>query len=293
VVESPSCIATRLAALGLACAALFPTTGVARTLRVGISGTEPFLIEQQGRITGISADVWREVALEQSRDDPLVPHPSMAANLLAAALSSIGVLLVSLFVVGNLIWRAERRRNSAQFPGSTSRPYLHLHGVGNGMWLAIVTLSTVGQGDRAPLTPTGWVIAGVWMMITLLEFSSITAGLASSFTLALARIPGDGIRSSEDLWNRPAAVITGTTRETWGRISGALVKPQPTLEAAVAQQTCGFALRANSPLERPLERPPERPPERPLDVSLLRLSRSGRIDAIQRTWLEVAGTTNG
>ena len=58
-----------------------------------------------------------------------------------AALSSVGILVSLLFIFGNLIWLAERRRNTEQFP----RQYLH--GVGNGMWFGLVTLTTVGYGD--------------------------------------------------------------------------------------------------------------------------------------------------
>ena len=74
--------------------------------------------------------------------------------------------MLLLFVVGNLIWLAERRRNADQFP----RQYLK--GVGNGMWFALVTLTTVGYGDRAPLSKTGRAIAGVWMVMSLLDKQS-------------------------------------------------------------------------------------------------------------------------
>lgn len=227
-----------------------------------------------------------------------------------AALSSIGVLLLSLFVVANLIWLAERRRNPEHFP-----PH-HFHGVGNGLWFAIVTLTTVGYGDRAPVTRLGRVIAGVWMIITLLAVSSITAGLASAFTVSLARVPSGGIQSAEGLRNRPVAVVKGTTSEKWGRLSGASLSQQPTLQAAeakleagkvdaviydspalryylsqnpqldlklapfsLAQETYGFAMPTDSPLEMPL------------DVSLLRLLRAGQIEAIHQGWLD--GPTDG
>ncbi len=334
----------------------------ARPLRVGISGNAPFLIRRGDVLEGITPDLWRVVAEENSFQAELVPKANTAANLKAlergeldlaigpisitperlssgaieftqpyffgqvgvlvplrdgglwarvrpffqvAALSSIGLLLLSLFVVGNLIWLAERRRNPEHFP-----PH-YLHGVGNGLWFAIVTLTTVGYGDRAPVTRLGRVIAAVWMMITLLAVSSITAGLASAFTVSLARVPGGGIQSVEGLRNRPVAVVKGTTSEKWGRLSGASLSQQPTLQAAVAklaagkvdaviydspalryylsqnprldlklapfslaQETYGFAMPLNSPLEKPL------------DVSLLRLLRSGQIEAFYQGWVD-------
>ena len=71
-----------------------------------------------------------------------------------AALSSVFGLCFLLFVVGNLIWLVERHQNSQQFPPK------YLSGVGNGIWLALVTLTTVGYGDRAPVTKGGAINCG-------------------------------------------------------------------------------------------------------------------------------------
>jgi len=200
-----------------------------------------------------------------------------------AALSSVGLLLVSLFAVGNLIWLAERRSNHSQFP----RHYLR--GVGNGMWFALVTLTTVGYGDRAPVSKTGRAITAVWMVISLIAVSSITAGLASAFTLALARNSRAPISNPAQLRGAVIAVVRGTTSELWADRMGAkslvsdnlkqaidlveqkraegVIYDRPALRYFIAQnpktdlqiapfdlasQTYGFAVRSGSPLRRPI-----------------------------------------
>ena len=200
-----------------------------------------------------------------------------------AALSSVGLLLVSLFAVGNLIWLAERRSNHSQFP----RHYLR--GVGNGMWFALVTLTTVGYGDRAPVSKTGRAITAVWMVISLIAVSSITAGLASAFTLALSRNSRAPITNPAQLRGAVIAVVRGTTSELWADRMGAkslvsdnlkqaidlveqkraegVIYDRPALRYFIAQnpktdlqiapfdlasQTYGFAVRSGSPLRRPI-----------------------------------------
>lgn len=200
-----------------------------------------------------------------------------------AALSSVGLLLVSLFAVGNLIWLAERRSNHSQFP----RHYLH--GLGNAMWFALVTLTTVGYGDRAPVSKTGRAITAVWMVISLIAVSSITAGLASAFTLALSRNSRAPISNPAQLRGAVIAVVRGTTSELWADRMGAkslvsdnlkqaidlveqkraegVIYDRPALRYFLAQnpktdlqiapfdlasQTYGFAVRSGSPLRRPI-----------------------------------------
>ncbi|MCT0219770.1 transporter substrate-binding domain-containing protein [Synechococcus sp. CS-1329] len=334
----------------------------ARTLRVGVSGSAPFVISQGPSTQGISVDVWRDFASAEGLPYELLPQISTAASienvatgdldvaigpisitpdrlmiegveftqpyfishvgLLVsdsspglwrrirpffgwAALSSAGVLLICLFTVGNLIWLAEHRTNPDHFP----RHYLR--GVGNGMWFALVTLTTVGYGDRAPVTGVGRWISGVWMVVSLIAVSSITAGLASAFTISLARLGGTRLSEPSDLSGAPVAVVRGTTSVKWGTQYGAQLTQADSLEEAIS------LLRANRVegviFDRPALKyhllrnqeqrlklapfslatepygiviPSGSSLERPLDVALVRMQRLGRTREIVDRWIE-------
>ncbi len=353
----------------LAAALVFPVArpapSPARELRVGVSGSPPFVIrtsrEMAGGAKGISVDVWEEIAGANDLDFELVPMPSTEANVRAvgegeldlaigpisitaerlrpgritftqpyfygevgvllpaqpsslwqrirpffglAALSSVGILLLSLFLVGNLIWLAERRRNDAQFPRA------YLSGLGNGMWFALVTLTTVGYGDKAPLTKAGRIIAGVWMVVTLLAVSSITAGLASAFTVSLAQVETSSIRDPEDLRGARLAVVAGTTSRRWGESAGARVRVSNSLSDAVAlvkrgevdglvfdQPALRYYLHQHPESDLRLASfslatenyglviPAQSDLRLPLNLTLLDLHRSGRIEEITNRWL--------
>jgi polar amino acid transport system substrate-binding protein len=131
--------------------------------------------------------------------DQIRPFLSMAV------FTSIALLLMILFVVGNIVWFVERKANPSQFPPD------YLSGVGNGMWFALVTLTTVGYGDRAPLTTAGRIVAGTWMVVSMIIVSSLIAGLASAFTVTLSEQGSEAFTSLEDLRDRRIAVVSGTT----------------------------------------------------------------------------------
>ena len=101
------------------------------------------------------------------------------------------------------------------------------------MWFSLVTLTTVGYGDRAPLTGAGRVIAGVWMLITLMAVSSITAGLASAFTISLAQINQARFSKPGDLRRASIAVVEGTTSVSWGQYYQARIKEASDLPEAI------------------------------------------------------------
>ncbi|MDB9314674.1 transporter substrate-binding domain-containing protein [Spirulina sp. CS-785/01] len=151
------------------------------------------------------------------------------------ALSSVGALLVCLFLVGNGMWLVERKENPEQF----SREYWP--GVGNGMWFAVVTLTTVGYGDRAPKTSLGRFIASIWMLISLITVSSLIGGLASAFTLALSKLPTAQITHPRDLRGTRMAVVDGSTGEVWATEYHARLIKRDTLEEAVALVEAGKA----------------------------------------------------
>lgn len=118
---------------------------------------------------------------------------------------AVGVFLVILAIVGTLIWLAERNKSPQQFPHDPA------HGIANGMWLAIVTMSTTGYGDRAPITLWGRIIAGCWMIISIIFATSMVAGIAS--TLTLTGMGDKTITSLEQLSGKKVATITGSPAE--------------------------------------------------------------------------------
>lgn len=49
------------------------------------------------------------------------------------------------------------------------------------LWWAIVTITTVGYGDKYPVTPEGRAVAVFLMIIGITLFSMLTAGIAAYF----------------------------------------------------------------------------------------------------------------
>lgn len=107
---------------------------------------------------------------------------------------------------GLLLWLAERRRNREQF---SERP---LQGIGSGFWWAAVTMTTVGYGDKAPVTFLGRLIGLVWMFAALVTVSTFTALIASSLTVGQLE---SRVTSSADLRRVHVAALPGTTAADW------------------------------------------------------------------------------
>ncbi|MGC6483483.1 MAG: ion channel [Synechococcus sp.] len=103
------------------------------------------------------------------------------------------------------------------------------------MWFALVTLTTVGYGDRVPQSSSGRAIAGVWMVLSLVALSSVTAGLASAFTVSLSQQSSAAIDDVGDLRGMPVAVVQGTASEALARFYGARAKGALSLNEAVQQ----------------------------------------------------------
>ncbi|MFK7991481.1 MAG: transporter substrate-binding domain-containing protein [Sandaracinaceae bacterium] len=121
---------------------------------------------------------------------------------------AVAILMLILTLVGTLLWIFERKPND-QFPKTP------LKGIGVGIWLALVTMTTVGYGDKAPITLPGRLLTGVWMIIAMITASSLTAGIATALTLA--QLDRGTVSSAEELGERRVAVLNGTTSEAFAR----------------------------------------------------------------------------
>lgn len=143
-------------------------------------------------------------------------------------------LLVLLLGVGTALWLLERRRNPDMFHPTP------LHGIANGVWFALVTMTTVGYGDRVPITAGGRVITGLWMLIALVTTTSLTAGLASAFTIL--QLDSAAVEDVHALNGERTAVVAGTTSERFARENHARVIATPDLRSAIAKVEGGKAL---------------------------------------------------
>jgi len=91
-------------------------------------------------------------------------------------------LALIFFIIGIMIWLLERKSNEKQFGQNA------IQGIWAGFWWAGVTMSTIGYGDKAPITIGGRVLALLWMLVAM----GITATLTASLTTILASESGLG-----------------------------------------------------------------------------------------------------
>ena len=127
---------------------------------------------------------------------------SMLRKLISPGfVTAVAALAVVLLGVGLLVWIAERRANPDQFGGNPVK------GLGNGFWFSAVTMTTVGYGDKAPVSPLGRLLALVWMFASIIIISFFTGAIASAFTTSQleGRVAGPG-----DLPRARTGVVTGS-----------------------------------------------------------------------------------
>lgn len=195
-------------------------------------------------------------------------------------LLTMGTLICMAFVSGLLVWAAERRRNPGEFEPKPAR------GLFSGFWWAVATLTTVGYGDKSPVTAAGRTIGIVWMFATMILMAIVTAQLSATLTADristrvntvsdLARVRVGNVAGSasvaplRDLGVRPVPfpdVLSGLKALADGRID-AFVHDDPVLLWSVgsvqgvsmaplrfAPQNLAFALPEGSSLLEPMNR---------------------------------------
>ncbi|MBW7471638.1 transporter substrate-binding domain-containing protein [Marinobacter sp. F4218] len=141
---------------------------------------------------------------------PPQPEQSLFASLKAliswqfvSVILALGALLLA---VGFVLWLVERRRNPEQFGGTAAQ------GIGSSFWWAAVTMTTVGYGDKAPVSFAGRLIALVWMFAGLIMVASFTAAITSSLTVSNLRT---GIQGADDLPGKVVATINNTASQRY------------------------------------------------------------------------------
>ncbi len=130
----------------------------------------------------------------------LAGRRQLAGRFLLFAVSVSALLCL---VAGSLVVVAERNE-----PGAT------LTTPADGLWWAIVTVTTVGYGDEVPVTDAGRLIGVVTMMIGIGLVGSVTATLSSALVLATTEEAEESDESAEAEDAGPGEQVSPTPRQT-------------------------------------------------------------------------------
>lgn len=147
-------------------------------------------------------------------------------------LGAFALLLFAMFLISHLVWMYEHKVNDSMWPAH------YISGMWESFWWTISTLLVGGADNKGPVGVGGRIVAIVWMLLSIVLVSLLTATFTT--TLTINSLKGD-INGPGDLPGKQVATIGGSISETWLTKKGAKVQPFPTIEECVAALKNGSA----------------------------------------------------
>lgn len=131
----------------------------------------------------------------------------MISNLFSLELIGMFLLLMAtMFIISHLVWRYEHKVNGDQWPED------YKSGIWESFWWTLSTLLVGGADNKGPVGVGGRIVAIVWMLLSIVLVSLLTASFTT--TLTINTLKGD-INGPGDLPGRKVATVKGSTTETW------------------------------------------------------------------------------
>ena len=131
-------------------------------------------------------------------------------------LMAVGLLLLMCLTAGIIVCIFERRRNREMFGEGAVKS------IGHGIWWSIVTMTSVGYGDKIPKTIGGRVVAIIWMLFSIVFIASFTARIKASLTVG--ELQGK-VRGFNDLYNARVGSISQSEASIFLANHGIAVMP--------------------------------------------------------------------
>jgi ABC-type proline/glycine betaine transport system substrate-binding protein len=211
----------------------------------------------------------------------------------------VGVFLLVLLMAGHLIWLLERRSNP-EFPPAYGQ------GVWNGLWWAVVTVTTVGYGDKTPKGRGGRVFGVFWILAGYFVFAYFTATVTTTVTVQALHGAIDG---PEDLFGKKLATVARSPAADYLSQMGLSVRKHPTEAEAFQALESGTvdAVVYDAPVLQHyaahegqgkvhvvglvfweqnygIALPPQSPLREPINRALLRLIETGQYRELHQKW---------
>ena len=129
------------------------------------------------------------------------------------------VLILFWLIAGTAVLVFERGSNLEMFEGGP------IKGLGQAVWWAAVTMTTVGYGDKAPKTLGGRIVTIVWMLASIILIAGFTATISASLTAE--KLTGK-VRGLQDLSHVRVGSVAQPEAFRWLTDNGIAPAPFPT-----------------------------------------------------------------
>ncbi|XP_068750231.1 uncharacterized protein [Montipora capricornis] len=150
----------------------------------------------------------------------------LTTNTILSAWPICVVMLLLAGISGITIWALEQRNNRKEFQSTFAR------GSTEGFWWALVTMTTVGYGDKVPQTIYGRIFSILWMLTGVCLIAIFTAAVTSAITVSSV---GSNCGNTQ---GKHMAVLNGSEAEKKARHIGSNVTTYQT------EKTMFHSLRA-------------------------------------------------
>lgn len=120
-------------------------------------------------------------------------------------LKAVGIMMFVIVALGLMFVVIERKHNK------------EFKNIDDGMWFALVTMTTTGYGDKVPLTRRGRLFAGCIMVVSAIMFPALVGGIVANITIDQYN---SKIESVDDLDTSRVGIISGTSAATYLRKNG-------------------------------------------------------------------------
>jgi len=122
------------------------------------------------------------VILLVNNEQPNKTRTHILFTTIANAWPMLVFILVTASLSGIIIWFLDHASNPGEFPP----PFLR--GTWEGFWWALVTMTTVGYGDRSPKSALGRVFCILWIITGVIIVSIFTALVTASLSASTVQI---------------------------------------------------------------------------------------------------------
>lgn len=140
-------------------------------------------------------------------------------------LGAFALLVVVMFIISHLVWLYEHKVNPEMWPET------YHHGMWESFWWTISTLLVGGADNKGPTGVGGRIVAIVWMLLSIVLVSLLTASFSATLTVNTLK---SDISGPKDLIGREVASLKGSTAETWLSSHGCNVRPFTKIDECIA-----------------------------------------------------------